>query len=307
MLYNLCVKETHSVLSRAEYREGFDRCADCRVPLVNELPPEPVSDVPDPDNLVTVLETDDPLLVGAAKSWLENADIPFFVRGEEGQGIMPGIGSVRGLNTVKVQVEKSEEENARDLLCDLIKEQSPDDTVDEQEEPEEKQKEEPEPPVPQKAEEKKGEDRSDANETPVSLSPLSRRAKALFRTVVFAELVLAFLCIKLGTLASESAPVDIKTYLNSLLHSETILQIGQSEVHRLVLFLRFSAAVGLMAFWGPVRRLWLWTIISATLAGGTIIYGTAALCLYLDLLLAGAIIASIYFSPSKPAFRKAAI
>lgn len=141
---------------RAEYREGFDRCVDCRVPLVNELPPEPVSDVPDPDNLVTVLETDDPLLVGAAKSWLENADIPFFVRGEEGQGIVPGIGSGRGLNTVKVQVEKSEEENARDLLCDLIKEQSPDDTVDEQEEPEEKQEEEPEPPVPQKAEEKRG-------------------------------------------------------------------------------------------------------------------------------------------------------
>jgi hypothetical protein len=102
-----------------------------------------------------------------------------------------------------------------------------------------------------------------------------------------------------------------QTYLNSLLHSETILQIGQSEVHRLVLFLRFSAAVGLMAFWGRARHLylglWLWTIISATLAGGTIIYGTAALCLYLDLLLAGAIIASIYFSPSKPAFRKAAI
>jgi hypothetical protein len=279
------------------------------------LPPEPVSDVLDPDNLVTVLETDDPLLVGAAKSWLENADIPFFVRGEEGQGIMLGIGSVRGLNTVKVQVEKSEEENARDLLCDLIKEQSPDDTVDEQEEPEEKQEEEPEekqeeepePPVPQKAEEKREEHR-EPNET--SSSPLSRRAKALFRTLVLVELVLAFLCIKLGTLASESAPVDIKTYLNSLLHSETILQIGQSEVHRLVLFLRFSAAVGLMAFWGPARHLylglWLWTMISATLAGGTIIYGTAALCLYLDLLLAGAIMASIYFSPMTPAFRKAA-
>jgi hypothetical protein len=285
---------------RTEYREGFDRCADCQVPLVNELPPEPVSDVPDPDNLVTILETDDPVLIGAVKSWLENADIPFFVRGEEGQGIMPGIGSARGLNTVQVQVDKDEEENARDLLSDLIEAQSPDDTVDE---PEEK----PEIPPPQKAEVKR-EESGESNEIPSS--PLSPRAKALFRTLVLIELVLAFLCIKLGTLASESAPVDIKTYLSSLLHSETILQIGQGEVHRLLLFLRFSAALGLMVFWGPARHLylalWLWTIISATFAGGTIVYGIATLCLYLDLLVAGAIMASIYFSPMKPAFRKAA-
>ena len=34
---------------RCEYREGFSECADCKVPLVLELPPEPEPDLSWPD------------------------------------------------------------------------------------------------------------------------------------------------------------------------------------------------------------------------------------------------------------------
>ncbi len=60
-------------------------CSDCQIPLVAELPPEPKASVtPDPDlELVTVLETGDRLVVAAAKSLLEEADIPFCLLGDE--------------------------------------------------------------------------------------------------------------------------------------------------------------------------------------------------------------------------------
>jgi hypothetical protein len=58
-----------------------------------EKPPE--SKGPgDPDlELVTVLEGNDPLLIAAAKDSLRDADIPFYVLGEE---IAPRIGTVGG-------------------------------------------------------------------------------------------------------------------------------------------------------------------------------------------------------------------
>lgn len=81
----------------AEYREGFTECADCRVPLVWEKPrgferelepdsgPEPWPPAQGQPDLefVTVLESSDPLLIGAAKSLLEGAGIPFYVVGDE--------------------------------------------------------------------------------------------------------------------------------------------------------------------------------------------------------------------------------
>lgn len=68
---------------RAEYREGFTECSDCRVPLVWELPPEPEARG-DPDlEWVTVLESNDPLVIGRAKDSLEEAGIPYYLSGDE--------------------------------------------------------------------------------------------------------------------------------------------------------------------------------------------------------------------------------
>jgi putative signal transducing protein len=67
---------------RAEYREGFTECSDCRVPLVSEKPE--LKPPGDPDlEWVTVFEGGDPLLIGAAKELLEQAGIPSYVLGGE--------------------------------------------------------------------------------------------------------------------------------------------------------------------------------------------------------------------------------
>jgi membrane protease YdiL (CAAX protease family) len=70
-----------------EYREGFFECADCGVPLVEELPelPEP-EHIPDA-KLVTVLETGDPNELAFAESVLEDAGIPFVKLGDGLQGL----------------------------------------------------------------------------------------------------------------------------------------------------------------------------------------------------------------------------
>src|SRR5439155_2620781 len=59
----------------AEYLEGFTTCADCAVPLVDVLPPEPGF-----TKLVTVLETTDHALIMVAKSILDGAGIPYYAR-----------------------------------------------------------------------------------------------------------------------------------------------------------------------------------------------------------------------------------
>lgn len=64
----------------AEYREGFTECSDCRVPLVAQKPQRPgYSDL----EWVTVLEGDDPVIIGSAKELLEHAGIPLYVHGDE--------------------------------------------------------------------------------------------------------------------------------------------------------------------------------------------------------------------------------
>src|SRR5689334_19836638 len=85
----------------AEYREGFNECSDCQAALVWEKPPEPEDLLSEFDNvppgrgnpdleLVTVLETSDPLVIAAAKGLLDEAPIPFYVLGDEIGGMMMG-------------------------------------------------------------------------------------------------------------------------------------------------------------------------------------------------------------------------
>jgi hypothetical protein len=65
-----------------EYREGFTECADCRVSLVAEAPPEPQPGLLDLE-LVTVLECNNAVATALAKATLEEAGIPFCTQGEE--------------------------------------------------------------------------------------------------------------------------------------------------------------------------------------------------------------------------------
>jgi hypothetical protein len=66
-----------------DYRDGFTECSDCQVALLAGKPPE-ANERGEPDlDLVTVLEDNDPLLIGSVKGMLEEAGIPFYVMGEE--------------------------------------------------------------------------------------------------------------------------------------------------------------------------------------------------------------------------------
>jgi hypothetical protein len=68
---------------RAEYRDGFTECSDCRGPLVGERPTgHKGPGIPDLE-WVTVLEGTDRLVLASAKGLLEEAGIPFYVLGDE--------------------------------------------------------------------------------------------------------------------------------------------------------------------------------------------------------------------------------
>jgi hypothetical protein len=105
---------------RAEYREGFDRCADCDIQLVDCVLPPPVDDPP--VELASLLSTTDVGYLPIVKSLLDAAGIPYVVQGEEALGLLPvgaysggvGPGAVRA--TIHVPVDRIEE--ARALLED---------------------------------------------------------------------------------------------------------------------------------------------------------------------------------------------
>ena len=108
---------------RVEYREGFERCSDCRVALVEELPEE-VEPAPHPDlRLVTVWETYDPMALSFAKSILESAGVRF-VSPNENYLRLSGITSpLLGVSPVFgsffLQVAEEDAETARELLAEV--------------------------------------------------------------------------------------------------------------------------------------------------------------------------------------------
>jgi len=73
----------------SEYREGFSRCVDCEVDLVDSPPQEEAH--PDIGDIETVFATGDPVALLAAKSLLEEAGIPYLSRGEGMQDLF-GMG-----------------------------------------------------------------------------------------------------------------------------------------------------------------------------------------------------------------------
>ncbi len=104
-----------------EYQPGFDRCSDCDVALVEEEPEVP--EVPEPGDLVTVLETGSQSLVAVAGSILDGAGIPYIARNDRLQNLF-GWGSIgTGFNLVtgviRIQVPPDREEEARALLTEL--------------------------------------------------------------------------------------------------------------------------------------------------------------------------------------------
>ena len=102
---------------RAEYREGFFRCSDCDIPLVDQLPP-------DRTDRQRGLETDHPELVvlrtfptvieaALAKSALESVGIDSMVRSDNKGGQTPGLAFSQG---VELLVRAEDVTAANDML-----------------------------------------------------------------------------------------------------------------------------------------------------------------------------------------------
>ncbi|MBN2381945.1 DUF2007 domain-containing protein [bacterium] len=119
---------------RAEYREGFTECAECKVPLIEILPDLPEEES---EEYVAVVTSTDLSELMVIKSILESADIPYFTRGEEVLGLFPGLpegqhsGPDGGLVSVHVPVAMAQEaiellKHLEDLPADEENEQDPD-------------------------------------------------------------------------------------------------------------------------------------------------------------------------------------
>ena len=106
---------------RYEYEFGVNRCPDCDVDLVSQLPPEPQ---PEYDEPVAVFESGDTSVLLVAQSMLENEDIQFWLRGEGPSHLFAGGGM--GLSPTagpyKLLVRSSDEDFAREVLKDLQEE-----------------------------------------------------------------------------------------------------------------------------------------------------------------------------------------
>src|SRR3990172_9597512 len=105
---------------RTAYRKGFTTCADCEVPLVSQLPPEPPPD-PDPVYIkyVNLYSPRNEVELALLKSILESERISYFVRNDNfgSLEVGPRIGLYNGK---MIQVEDDKYERAGELLSDYL-------------------------------------------------------------------------------------------------------------------------------------------------------------------------------------------
>jgi len=102
-----------------EYREEYTECAECKVPLVAELPEKTERK---PITLVPVVRTSDAALIPLIKSILDDARINFHIKGEGIQDIF-ALGRVGGINPLtgpaEISVAKSNVSTTKKLLADI--------------------------------------------------------------------------------------------------------------------------------------------------------------------------------------------
>lgn len=115
----------------AEYREGFDRCAECDIALVRE-PPSPEDHEATP--YVTVFETSETDVIPVIKSILQGAEIPYQTQGEAMMNLFPSdlLGRVMSRPGAEVafRVPEDRAEEARELLTELPPGAQPDEDAE---------------------------------------------------------------------------------------------------------------------------------------------------------------------------------
>lgn len=95
---------------KAEYREGFDTCSDCNIPLVTELPKERELEFVDFQELIT---TYNPFDISLLKSLLDAEGITYYFQGEHFSYVRPLAIPVR------LMVKKEQISTAAEIIKDL--------------------------------------------------------------------------------------------------------------------------------------------------------------------------------------------
>ncbi len=104
---------------KAEYRPGYTVCADCGVPLVDRLPPEPeheepvdTTSLPPNTELVHILDTFSPGDMALIKSILDGVGIPYLVEGEHSQYVYHAV-------PFRLMIPSQQADEAREVLKQL--------------------------------------------------------------------------------------------------------------------------------------------------------------------------------------------
>lgn len=102
---------------KAEYREGFSRCADCDIDLVPELSPEPEPSVEYVEyiDFIKIITFSSWHEAELAKGFLSVKGINAVVFGDDYGGIQPGLSFSTG---VKLLVKEEDAEKAKGILHD---------------------------------------------------------------------------------------------------------------------------------------------------------------------------------------------
>jgi hypothetical protein len=102
---------------KAEYRPGFLKCSDCDIPLVDELPADPIHPEPrseiDHEELVVIRTYRTVIDAELAKTALDSVGIDSMVRSDNEGGQSPILASVRG---VELLVRADDVGAAEDVL-----------------------------------------------------------------------------------------------------------------------------------------------------------------------------------------------
>lgn len=91
---------------KSEYREGFTRCSDCDVDLVDRLPEEERK-----EDLVNVFETAEPALVDVVASFLAANSIQYIIKGTASTRLGRGLGT-----HAQFWVAQEDEDASRELI-----------------------------------------------------------------------------------------------------------------------------------------------------------------------------------------------
>lgn len=111
---------------KTEYQPGFERCADCDLELVHELPAESELEHEEFEELLSTYNPQDMALL---KSLLEAEGITHFFQGEHSSYVLPIPIPIK-LMVAKSEIKKASEV-VRDLKLSYVTENIPDESEDE--------------------------------------------------------------------------------------------------------------------------------------------------------------------------------